>query len=567
VIIKPEELPGGIKRETDIVIIGSGAGGGPIAKELAEEGYGVVVLEEGGHFTREDFDFRAGQALTRLYRDASQCVTLGMPTFVLPQGKTVGGTTTINSGTCLRIPRHVLKRWHLECGLKDITEDELNLLYGAVEEYLFVKRADPEVAGKNNLVFLDSAEKLGYSCGFLPRNAKDCEGYGVCAYGCPSGAKQSVNASFIPDAVRAGADVYTRCRVEHIIVRGGRAVGVRGRFIDPLTGKKTHRIEVEAAVVVLAGGAIQTPSLLMHNRICLSSGRVGKNLSIHPCGAAMALLDESLQNPKGIPQSVYVDEFAPDGIMLEGVTLPPAVMAITLPWGGRRHAETMWKYPYLGTFGSMISEHDSSGKVVAGPSARQPLTLYNLGRGDLERLKRSVLLMAEIWFAAGAKRVYTPIAGFKELSGPRDLGKLARTHLKRASVYGLSAYHPMGTCSMGGDPYHSVVKSSGESWEVENLYICDASVLPTSLGVNPQLTIMALALRTAGFIDDRLNEGSFEKQSAGRLERLRGRLRAEKESIARRLSGETTSVQPPSTACTSAALGTSTSAALGTSSA
>jgi hypothetical protein len=203
----------------------------------------------------------------------------------------------------------------------------------------------------------------------------------------------------------------------------------------------------------------------------------------------------------------------------------------------------MWKYPYMASFGSMISEHDSTGKVVAGPSARQPLTLYSLGRGDMDRLKRSVLLLAEIWFAAGAKRVYTPINGFKELCGPRDLARLARTRLNRAGVYGLSAYHPMGTCSMGADPFNSVVKSSGETWDVENLFICDASILPTSLGVNPQLTIMALAMRIAGFIDDRLNEGSFDLQRAGRLERLRARLRREKESVAGRTSDDSGSPQ------------------------
>ncbi|NPV60191.1 MAG: GMC family oxidoreductase [Actinobacteria bacterium] len=539
-IIKPESLPGDVRREADVVVIGSGAGGGPIAKELAEAGYSVVVIEEGGHFTREDFDFRAADAFTRLYRDASQTVALGLPAIVVPQGKTVGGTTTVNSGTCLRIPRHVLKRWHLEHGLKDIGEDELNLLYAALEEYLFVKRADPEVAGKNNLLFLEHAGKLGYSGGFLPRNAKDCEGFGVCAYGCPSGAKQSANVSFIPDAVAAGADVYTHCRAERILVRNGRATGVRGHFTDPRTGARTQRLEVHASVVVLSAGAIQTPSMLMHNRICLSSGWVGENLSIHPCGATLALMPEVVGNPKGIPQSTYVDEFAPEGIMLEGVTLPPAVMAITLPWGGRRHAETMRDYPFIASYGSMISEHDSAGKVVAGPSARQPLTFYNLGREDLDRLKRSILLMAEIWFAAGAKRVYTPIDGFKELSGPRDFMRLSRARLKRASVYGLSAYHPMGTCRMGSDPYASVVKSTCETWEVENLFICDASVLPTSLGVNPQLTIMALAMRTAGFIDEKLESAPTKGEEAGRLERLRARLRSEKEAVARRLSGEST---------------------------
>lgn len=516
-IVRPEEVSGDIRREADVVIVGSGAGGAPIAKELAEAGYQVVVLEEGAFYRREDFDFRPSHALARLYRDAGQTVTLGLPLVVLPQGMTVGGTTTVNSGTCLRVPRHVLKRWHLEFGLRGVTEEELNLLYAAVEEYLFVKRADPEVAGQNALLFLESARKLGYSGGFLPRNAKDCEGYGVCAYGCPSGAKQSANVSWIPDAVRAGADVYTRCRAERVLVRGGKAVGVRGHLLDASGKRKGYRVEVTARVVVIAAGALQTPSLLMHNRICLSSGQVGRNLSIHPCGATVALLKEKTGNPRGIPQSTYVDEFAPEGIMLEGVTLPPPVMSVSLPWGGRRHAETMRLYPYCGTFGSMISEHDSQGRVTAGPSARQPLAFYRLGPRDLERLKRSVVLMAEIWFAAGARRVYTPITGYRELTSSRDLSRLSMHRLRRGDIYGLSAYHPMGTCRMGGDPERSVVKDTGETWEVENLYISDASVLPTSLGVNPQLTIMALALRTAGFIDERLKAPRVPPERTRRL--------------------------------------------------
>lgn len=516
-IIRPEEVSGDIRREADVVVVGSGAGGAPVAKELAEAGYRVVVVEEGAWFRREDFDFRPSHALMRLYRDAGQTVALGLPMVVLPQGMTVGGTTTVNSGTCLRVPRHVLKRWHMEYGLRDITEEELNLLYAALEEYLFVKRADPEVAGRNALLFLEGARKLGYSGGFLPRNAKDCEGYGVCPYGCPSGAKQSANVSWIPDAVKAGADVYTRCRAEKVLVRGGKAMGIRGRFLDQRGKRKGYRLEVWARVVVLAAGALQTPSLLMHNRICLSSGRVGENLSVHPCGGTVALLNEKTGNPKGIPQSTYVDEFAPEGIMLEGVTLPPPVMSVSLPWGGRRHAEAMRLYPYCGTFGSMISEHDSWGRVAAGPSARQPLVFYRFGPADLERLKRSLVLMAEIWFAAGARRVYTPIAGYKELTSPRDLYRLSRHRLRRGEIYGLSAYHPMGTCCMGGDPEWSVVRSTGETWEVENLYISDASVLPTSLGVNPQLTVMALALRTAGFIDERLRRPRVPPERTGRL--------------------------------------------------
>lgn len=502
-IIRPEQLGGDVGRSCDVAVIGSGAGGGVVAKELSQAGYSVVVLEEGGYYTREDFDFRPARAFMRFYREAGQTITLGMPVILLPQGKTVGGTTTINSGTCLRIHRHILKRWHLEFGLSDLAETELNLLYAAVEEYLCVKRADPEVVGRNAFLFLETAWRLGYSGGYLPRNAKDCEGYGVCAFGCPSGAKQSVNVSYIPDAVAAGADVYTHCRVDRISTRGGRATGVRGHFIDPATGRRRGGIEVEARVTVLAGGAVQSPALLMRNRLCLGSGQLGRNLSIHPCTGTTAVLDEVLGNPKGIPQSTYVDEFAPDGIMLEGGTISPGVFAFSMPWGGRRHARAMADYPRTGLFGAMISEHDSTGRVVPGLYPDRPLVLYRMGREDIERLKRAVILSAEIWFAAGARHVETIFNGFREI-GPRDLSRLVHTRIRPADIYGLSAYHPMGTCRMGSDPEWSVVRHTGEAWEVEDLYVCDAGILPTSLGVNPQLTIMALATRIAGCIDDRL---------------------------------------------------------------
>ncbi len=503
------EGDGAVRRSTDVVVIGSGAGGGVVAKELAQAGYGVIVLEEGGYYTREDFDFRPSRSFLRFYREAGTTVTLGLPVILVPQGKTVGGTTTVNSGTCLRIPRHILKRWHLEAGLTDLEEGELNLFYAAVEEYLFVKRADPEVVGRNALLFLETAERLGYSGGFLPRNAKDCEGYGVCAFGCPSGAKQSVNVSYIPDAVAAGADVYTHCRVDRIVTRGGRATGVKGHFIDPSSGRRSGAVEIEARVTVLAGGAIQSPALLARNHLCGASGQLGRNLSIHPCTGTTALLEEELGNPKGIPQSTYVDEFASDGIMLEGATISPGVFAFSMPWGGRRHAQAMTDYKRTGIFGTMISEHDSAGRVVPGPDPARPLVFYKMGAGDIERLRRATALTAEIWFAAGAKRVETIFHSFREMT-PRDLSRLNHTRIRPTDIFGLSAYHPMGTCRMGADPDWSVVGPGGEAWDVGDLFVCDASILPTSLGVNPQLTVMALAMRIAGSIDDRLEARTTE---------------------------------------------------------
>lgn len=509
-IFSPDQVSGDQHLSVDVAIIGSGAGGGPLARELASEGYSVVVMEEGAYYTREDFNLMPSEAYMKMYRDAGQTVTVGLPFILLPMGKTVGGTTTVNSGTALRMHRPVLKKWQMTHGLKELTEEELNLIYGHLEEYLFVKRADPEVAGKVAATFLAGAEKLGLSCGWLPRNAKECEGFGSCAFGCPSGSKQSVDVSFIPDAVNFGADIYTGCRAERILVRNGRAAGVSGIFLDPVSGKPTgNKMHVEARVVVLAAGAVYSPYFLLRQGLANSSGQVGKNLQIHPSAQTVALFDEILGPPRGIPQACYVDEFQGEGIMLEGGTVPPEVHALALPFAGKKHISLMVKYPNMGVFGGMVSESDSWGRVVdlRRPGYR-PTMLYFLRGRDVEKAKAAVVLMAEIWFASGARKVFTPIAGHYEISGIRDLRRLERSRVRASDFYGLSAYHPLGTCRMGDDPEWSVVRHTGETWDVENLYICDGSILPSSPGVNPQLTIMAMAMRIAGFIDEKLSGSS-----------------------------------------------------------
>ncbi|MBM3958142.1 MAG: GMC family oxidoreductase N-terminal domain-containing protein, partial [Gemmatimonadetes bacterium] len=271
----PEEITGDVRLSADVVVVGSGAGGATVAKELSQAGRKVVVLEAGRHFTSDDFDFRMDTAFMNMYWHAGQVTTVGMPMFLLPHGKTVGGTTTINSGTCFRMPHRMLKKWHLDHGLWEIEEEELSLYYCAVEEYLFVQKADPEVMGRNALLFLEGARKLGLSGGILSRNAKECEGYGVCCFGCPSDAKQSANISYIPDAVKAGCEIFTGCTAEEIVVRNGRASGVKGRFTGNGRREGACRIEVEAEVVVLAAGALNTPRLLMVQGLCDSSGQVG----------------------------------------------------------------------------------------------------------------------------------------------------------------------------------------------------------------------------------------------------------------------------------------------------
>ncbi len=493
----PQEL------EADVTVIGSGAGGAVVAKELAELGYKVIIIEEGRYFTSSDFNLNPMESTLNMYRQAGQSFALGTPIFILPLGCTVGGTTTINSGTCLRMPHRVLKRWQLAYGLSDIEDTELELLYKTVEEFLFVKPADPDTAGKNAQIFLGAAQKMGLSGGWLPRNAKDCEGYGVCVFGCPSDSKQSMNVSYIPAALAAGAMLLSRCRAESIIIKEGAAAGVLATALD----RPPREIKIHSRIVVLAAGSIYSPYLLLKQKICNSSGQVGRNLHIHPCVSTVAELDQHLGNPKGIPQSSYIDEFAADGIILEGGTMPPGVHSMSLPVSGRKHREHMNSYPNTGIFGGMISETESGGIVSISKALKEsPLIRYQFRGTDLEKTRFAASLMARIWFAAGAKKVYTPIAGFHEITTAQHLAALERARLKPSDFGGLTAYHPMGSCRMGSDAQHSVVKSSGETWDVERLYIADGSIIPTSLGVNPQLTIMALALRAAGMIDERLQQ-------------------------------------------------------------
>jgi len=495
--------------EADVAVIGSGAGGAVTAKELAEIGYKVAIIEEGHYFkTEEDFNLDPVDSFAKLYRDAGQKITLGSPNVMLPIGCSVGGSSTIFSGTCLRAPSRVLKRWQWQLGLTEIDESEMELLYKAVEEYLFVQRADPEVAGENARLFLNTAvEKMGLSGGWLPRSAKDCEGFGGCVLGCPSGAKQSMNVSYIPGALEAGAQLYTRCRAERIMVENGRAAGVDARFLHMAeTGESPRRLRVNSRVVILAGGAIYTPLLLLNQGICNSSGMVGKNLHIHPSLAVVSEMDRYIGNPRGIPQSSYVDEFEADGVMLEGGTVAPSVHAMALPYNGRKHREHMKRYPYSGVFGGMVSEAESEGSVSLTPRIKwRPLVKYNLKGIDLERAKLAVTIMARIWFAAGARKVITPIKGYKEITNPQDLRDLEQARLVPEDFTYLSAFHPMGTCRMGASPIFSVVKHTCETWDLKNMYIVDGSIIPTALGVNPMLTIAALAMRSAGFIDERLS--------------------------------------------------------------
>jgi choline dehydrogenase-like flavoprotein len=463
--------------DADVCVIGAGAGGAVAAAELAEGGARVVLLEQGPEHDPDGFSARPLEMLGRLYRDAGQTATLGAPPILLPLGRGLGGTTLVNSGTCFRTPDATLVRWRREHGF-ELDGSALARCYERVEEALSVAEVTPELAGANAAVARRGAERLGWSHGYLRRNARGCVGSGVCAFGCPTSAKQHTGITYLPRARAAGAKVLTGADVRRIVVQGGRACGAQAR----LAGRE---LEVCAPRVVLAAGTIHTPLLLARSGLGRHSGQLGRNLVLHPATAAFALMDETVDMARGVPQSFYVDEFASQGIMFESVAGPPSYVALALPLTGTRHARAMSCYRRLAQFGLMVSD-SSGGRVHLNRGrASRPLIRYDLAEPDVAKFRVGLRRLQQLFEAAGAREVYLPITPGV---APERL---------RARDLKLMAFHPLGTARVDADPARGVLDSDLSVHGVAGLHVADGSVMPSSLGVNPQLTIMAFATRLA----------------------------------------------------------------------
>jgi len=465
----------------DACVIGTGAGGAPVAALLQEAGWRVAILEEGERHEPAAMTARPRDMMPRLYRDGGQLATLGNPPIVLPLGRGIGGTTLVNSGTCFRTPPRVLDRWRTDLGL----DLDLDAEFALVEEAIGVREVPPELAGRNARLVKEGADRLGLSAGYLQRNARGCVGSGVCAFGCPTGAKQHAGQVWIPRAERAGATTLTGARARRIVVE-------RGRVREVHATTSNGGVRVRAQTVIVAAGALLTPGLLRRNGLGAASGRLGRNLSIHPASAARALYDEIVDPWAGVPQSVYVDELAADGIMLEGISGPPDQAAMSTPRAGAEHRDLMLAARRTGSFGVMVSDTArGSVRSVAG----RMVVRYDLHPDDAERFRRGFELLARIFFAAGAREVIVPLDGVPTLRDG-NVEPLRRCRVRPREISAM-AFHPLGTARAGADPATSVVDPHLQLHGTPGVYVADGSVVPSSLGVNPQITIMALAARLA----------------------------------------------------------------------
>jgi choline dehydrogenase-like flavoprotein len=476
----------------DVVVVGSGAGGAVVAAELAEAGFDVIVVEEGGYHATEEFSPQASTMVRALYRDGGVSTTIGRPPVQFVEGCAVGGSTVINGGMSWRTPERILDRWQREEGVERIAPAEMERYFARVERFLSVSLQDPETVGRDNQLLRQGAERLGWRVIPNLRNQVHCAGTNNGAFGCPTGAKRSTLVTYIPRALHFGARLLADCRVERLLTVGKRVVGVRGRVKQP--GGRSLRFRIDARATVVAGGALQTPALLLRSGIGSPSGRIGRDLWLHPNAKVLARFDEPVAGWKGVHQAYQVCEFKDEGILMAAVNLPPAVLAMMLPLYGAALRDLLADYNHLVTAG-VLAEDTVSGRVWAAPGG-WPLTTYSLSRLDGERLVRGVALLCDLLFAAGAKRILLPFHDVPDLLEPDEVRHLFARKIPKEAIT-VETVHVMGTARMGGDPVRHVCDSFGKVYDSEGLYVADASLFPTPIGVNPMETIMALATRNA----------------------------------------------------------------------
>lgn len=473
------EIKAGSQIMTDVLIIGSGAGGGVAAKILAESGRDVTVVEEGQYCTSDGYGDDVQERVRKLWRSGPETIALGSTEIAIPAGRAVGGTSVIGCGTIMRAPDHVLERW-VDWGLDHLGPDELLLEFEQIEEILAVKPVPDEILGRNGEIVRDGARALGFSGGPLPRSISNCRGSGLCVIGCPVDAKQSIQLSYLPRAQINGATVIEKVRIESIMMESGRAIGARGTLLD---NKSTTQGEVEfkANDVILAAGYLHSPALLANAGLG-NPDHVLCHLQIHPCTGVVGIFEEDVATTPNTVQSWYVDHFSEShGLLLEATGLV----------SGMSPGIDISNMAFIAVFAVDTGEGDLTRSSTGGLRPR-----YEIHPDDIEALSFGVYQAARILLAAGACEIRTAHPGFRRVVSFSEAEEMARARWKPA-YFRPVAFHPVGTARMGADPELSVVDTGGRVWGIPNLRVADASILPCCPEVNPQETIMAVAATVA----------------------------------------------------------------------
>ncbi|MBA5606382.1 GMC family oxidoreductase [Duganella sp. FT3S] len=517
------QLDGDRTLEADVVIVGSGAGGGVTAEILTLAGLKVLIVEEGALKSSRDFKMRESDAYPTLYQESGARKTRDKGINIL-QGRTVGGTTVVNWTTSFRTPPGTLNYWTERFGLKSYTPEALAPWFAMMEERLSIHEwATPPNA--NNDLLRQGAAKLGIPTATIHRNVNGCWNLGYCGMGCPTNAKQSMLVTTLPSALKRGAVLLTRLRAERFQFKGERVdrldcVALDAAGLAP-TGRK---VTLRARHFVLAGGAINSPALLMRSAAPDPHGLLGKRTFLHPTIISAGLFEQRVDGYAGAPQSVYSDHFlhtgpidGPVGYKLEAPPLHPLLLSSTMPGFGARHADMMRQFPHLQGMLALLRDGfhpESVGGAVMLNSDGAPVLDYPITDFLWDGVRRSLLTMAEVQFAAGAKKV-TPVHEMADSYSTWDAAKQAINNLPYKVLQSkVVSAHVMGGCTLSDDERLGVVGADGRYHGVSNLSVHDGSLFPTSIGANPQLSIYGITARLASALAQQLTGKPAPRASA-----------------------------------------------------
>jgi choline dehydrogenase-like flavoprotein len=479
--------------EVDYVIIGTGAGGATAARVLSEAGFSLLLLEEGPELATAERPRAVRDALRTSFRDGGSMASQSRTPLPVLQGRLVGGSTAINSGIIWRMPDDVQAVWRSEHGLGDLVEPRaLNAIFERIERELSIAETPPEVRGRNAELMAKAAAALGLPGRAIVRNVKDCAGSARCLQGCPRGARQSMDVSYVPFAVARGALLWPLARAERIDIEAGHARGVRGRLLDATSRKPSGHFRVRAKRgVIVAAGAIHTPLLLWKAGL---RGCVGERFQAHPGAAVAGRFAEPVVQGFGATQAYEVPMRA-RGYKLEALSLPPELLAARLPGVGASWQKQLTE---LGHYGHWVTQVRMRALGRVRPSLLgNPVLHYEPLPEDLARVRESVALLVRMFFAAGAEEVSHGLHGLPPLfTSAKQASLIEQMSLSAGHVH-LLASHLFGTACAGRDPARSVVGPNLETHALKKLYVMDASVFPTNMGVNPQHSIMAVVWRAA----------------------------------------------------------------------
>jgi choline dehydrogenase-like flavoprotein len=512
VIRQGHEVESDVTESCDVCIIGSGCGGASLAARLAERGHGVVVLEQGGYYTRADFDQRETNMLAKVDggRGLDTSVDLSV---ALTYGNNVGGASVHYWADSYRTPPDRLRLWEEQYGLKGHTEAILAPHFAQVEQDLHVHLADDTYVNRMNQLIREGAEKLGWHVARVPQARKGCVRSGYCMVGCAYDAKQSQLVSYLPRMVNAGGRLYSDCRAERLVFEGSQVKALEASVLDRATGQPSGpRVRVTARVYVVAAGGFATPEFLLRQGLKERLPALGEHFFCNPSAMVHALYDEPIIQWRNIPAAWGVEEFrlarydgpryVEGGYLLMANQIHPGMLAAVLPGIGASHRELMTKLPNLGGAISWIDDAED-GRISLENGRRRVHVPITGNNGP--RLRDALRKQAKLLLTTGAREVLLGDVRDTRITRLEDVDKAVDSVDLRPARNVLAAPHPGGGARMGADPRTSVVGFDHRVHGTDNLYVSDPSVFPTAPSVDPSLSIMAFSFVAADIIHSSLD--------------------------------------------------------------